>query len=136
MYERTCLCASSTDKYLKLSAYFRIRLLPSTMSNDDPRDSSLETKFKFPDTWAQDDAGLKMFAHGNCLGLIMVTRNRYLAWPGLVFAISAAINQHVLRAKEGSSGPLGNLALSTMALLASYIPLVTISQMPAAQPSS
>lgn len=34
---------------------------------------------------------------------------RYLAWPGVLFALNSAINQHTLRAKEGSGGALGNL---------------------------
>ncbi|KAF5391472.1 hypothetical protein D9757_001948 [Collybiopsis confluens] len=86
------------------------------MSNDDPRDSSLETKFTFPTSRRPDSLSTSgMFFSG----LIMVTRNRYLAWPGVLFAINATINQHALRAKEGSSGPLGNLALSVMALIAS-----------------
>ncbi|KIK59847.1 hypothetical protein GYMLUDRAFT_44316 [Collybiopsis luxurians FD-317 M1] len=66
----------------------------------------------------------------------MVTRNRFLAWPGILFAINATINQHALRAKEGSSGPLGNLALSVMALIASYIPLFVITPTNATAASS
>jgi hypothetical protein len=97
------------------------------MSNDDPRDSSLETKFVFPSTWYRDDADALSTSGMFFSGLIMVTRNRFLAWPAILFAINATINQHALRAKEGSSGPLGNMGLSIMALVASYIPLVMIT---------
>ncbi|KAE9400882.1 hypothetical protein BT96DRAFT_1095790 [Gymnopus androsaceus JB14] len=97
------------------------------MSHDDPRDSSLETKFTFPNTWYKDDSDPLSTSGMFFSGLIMVTRNRFLAWPGVLFAINATINQHALRAKDGSTGPLGNLSLSIMALLASYIPLVTVS---------
>ncbi|KAI9513440.1 hypothetical protein F5148DRAFT_1155753 [Russula earlei] len=42
-------------------------------------------------------------------GLIMVTRNRILAWPSLLLGLSAWINQHPLRTKEGGTPPIGNL---------------------------
>lgn len=78
---------------------------------------------------------------------------RFLAWPGILFAINATVNQHALRAKEGSSGPWGNLScveyslcrhsahmvlcrLSIMALLASYVPFVTIGAQAAAATAS
>ncbi|KAJ3845248.1 hypothetical protein F5878DRAFT_319590 [Lentinula raphanica] len=99
------------------------------MSND-PRDPSLETKFVFPNTWYKDDADSLGTSGVFFSGLIMVTRNRYLAWPGVLFALNSYINQHSLRAKEGSSGALGNLMLSSMALLASYIPYITITARP------
>ncbi|KAH7877458.1 hypothetical protein F5879DRAFT_66190 [Lentinula edodes] len=97
------------------------------MSNDDPRDASLESKFVLPNTWYRDDADSLSTSGVFFSGLVMVTRNRYLAWPGVLFALNSAINQHTLRAKEGSGGALGNLTLSFMALLASYIPFVTVT---------
>jgi len=33
-------------------------------------------------------------------GLIMITKNRYLAWPAVVLSIMSVINQHPLRQKE------------------------------------
>jgi len=59
-------------------------------------------------------------------GLILVTRNRYLAWPSLVMSINSVINQHPLRTKEGGSSPLSTIVLGVCALLASYMPLLLI----------
>lgn len=56
-------------------------------------------------------------------GLIMVTRNRFLAWPSLLLGASAWINQHPLRTKEGGSPPIGNLMLAGFALVSAYLPL-------------
>ncbi|KAJ7216614.1 hypothetical protein GGX14DRAFT_358699 [Mycena pura] len=93
---------------------------------DDPRDASLETKFCLPAAWYREDFG---YTAGMFLsGLIMVTRNRFLAWPSVLFGVTSSINVHPLRAKEGSSG--ANLALCVMALIASYMPLFMISKGP------
>ncbi|KAF8921174.1 hypothetical protein BDZ89DRAFT_1004871, partial [Hymenopellis radicata] len=96
-------------------------------SNQDPRDASLETKFTLPPIWyreTNDGLGTSgMFLSG----LIMVTRNRYLAWPSVLFGISTLINQHPLRAKEGSSGAFSNLLLCASALVASYLPMFIIN---------
>ncbi|KAJ7507265.1 hypothetical protein B0H11DRAFT_1706375 [Mycena galericulata] len=94
---------------------------------DDPRDASLEVKFSMPATWyRQDFDGLNtsgMFLSG----LILVTRNRFLAWPAVLFGISSTINVHPLRSKEGNSGPMSSLLLCIMALLSAYLPMFMIS---------
>ncbi|KAF8809600.1 hypothetical protein BYT27DRAFT_7187353 [Phlegmacium glaucopus] len=56
----------------------------------------------------------------------MVTRNRYLAWPAVLFGISTLINEHPVRSEKGLRG-WSNLALCFSALLASYIPTFVIS---------
>ncbi|RDX52603.1 hypothetical protein OH76DRAFT_1400399 [Lentinus brumalis] len=57
----------------------------------------------------------------------MVTRNRYLAWPALLLSVSSVINQHPLRTKEGGQSGVSVLLLGVGALLASYLPLITIT---------
>ncbi|KAJ6591105.1 hypothetical protein DFH09DRAFT_879053, partial [Mycena vulgaris] len=93
---------------------------------DDPRDASLETKFSLPATWYRESFDGLSTSGMFLSGLIMVTRNRFLAWPSVLFGISSTINVHPLRSKEGS-GTLSSLLLCIMALLASYMPLFMIS---------
>ncbi|KAL0946132.1 hypothetical protein HGRIS_012397 [Hohenbuehelia grisea] len=101
-------------------------------TKDDPRDAALETKLTMPKTWNQDtNDGLSV--SGMFLsGLIMVTRNRLLAWPAILFAVNSYINQHPLRTREGGANALTNLSMCLMALIASYVPLFVVSNTPAA----
>ncbi|KAH9968126.1 hypothetical protein BC827DRAFT_1122226 [Russula dissimulans] len=76
----------------------------------DPRDPSLESTFTLPDTWRTQDSVDGLATSGLFLaGLIMVTRNRFLAWPSLLLGLSAWLNQHPLRTKEAGTPPIGNL---------------------------
>ncbi|KAF8128720.1 hypothetical protein EV363DRAFT_1400492 [Boletus edulis] len=78
-------------------------------SNNDPRDSSRETRLTLPKPWKAESVdavgSLGMFF----AGMVMVTRNRYAAWPVLILAINGVLNQHPLRAKEGGSAPWATL---------------------------
>ncbi|KZT22305.1 hypothetical protein NEOLEDRAFT_1119873 [Neolentinus lepideus HHB14362 ss-1] len=98
------------------------------MSNaEDPRDPSLERRLSFPRAWIAD-ASDGASASGMFLsGLIMVTKNRYLAWPNLLFAINSAINRHPLRTKDSANPPFSSLMLAVFALFASYFPLFIIT---------
>ncbi|KAI0319736.1 hypothetical protein OF83DRAFT_1169954 [Amylostereum chailletii] len=98
---------------------------------DDPRDASREVKRVPPLTWRQDSPDALQTSGMFLAGLIMVTRNRILAWPSLLAGISAFINQHPLRTKEGGSPPIGNLLLAAFALIASYVPVFVKSAPPA-----
>ncbi|CAA7269925.1 unnamed protein product [Cyclocybe aegerita] len=98
---------------------------------DDPRDSSLETSYTWPKTWYRDSTDGLGTSGMFLSGLIMVTRNRFLAWPSLLFSMSNLINSHPIRAKEGGSG-WSNLALCISALFASYVPIFVITQTPKA----
>ncbi|TFK53125.1 hypothetical protein OE88DRAFT_1656991 [Heliocybe sulcata] len=99
---------------------------------DDPRDPSLERRLSFPRAWIAD-ASDGASASGMMLsGLIMVTKNRYLAWPNLLFAINSAINRHPLRTKDSANPPLSSLMLAVVALFASYFPLFMITPSPSA----
>jgi len=92
---------------------------------DDPRNSALETPFVLPKTWHHehnDASSSGMFLSG----LIMVTRNRYLAWPSLLFGLTTMINEHPLR--SDSSKGWSNFALCFFVLIASYIPVFIISK--------
>ncbi|KAI0267432.1 hypothetical protein BC834DRAFT_871263 [Gloeopeniophorella convolvens] len=92
--------------------------------HDDPRDASLETKISLPQSWqGQGDVDGLATSGMFLAGLIMVTRNRILAWPSLLLGASAWINQHPLRTKEGGTPPIGNLMFAFFALIASYLPL-------------
>ncbi|PPQ92537.1 hypothetical protein CVT25_010370 [Psilocybe cyanescens] len=94
---------------------------------DDPRDASLETSYTTPKTWFRESSDGLSTSGMFLSGLIMVTRNRYLAWPSVLFGISTTLNAHPLRSKEGSSG-WSNLALCVSALVASYIPVFIITK--------
>ncbi|KAF9255855.1 hypothetical protein L218DRAFT_883157 [Marasmius fiardii PR-910] len=98
---------------------------------DDPRDASLEVKFSVPNTWHEDTTDLSstgmMFS-----GLIMVTRNRYLAWPAVALSLNGWINKHPLRSKDGGGASLSNVSLCIMALVASYLPMFMVTKNPAA----
>ncbi|KAF9444898.1 hypothetical protein P691DRAFT_806550 [Macrolepiota fuliginosa MF-IS2] len=100
---------------------------------DDPRDSSLEVALTFPKTWYQESSeGLNtsgMFLSG----LIMVTRNRFLAWPAVLFSLNNLFNQHPARQK-GDASSWSNLMLCIAALFASYIPLLIITRNPVSTP--
>lgn len=93
---------------------------------DDPRDSTAEAPLTFPETWQNDqlDGFNASIMFGT--GLIMVTRNRYLAWPSLVLSINSWINQHSLRTKEGGQSATTTVLLAATALLTSYLPLFMI----------
>lgn len=117
--------------------------------NNDPRDTSLESSFTIPQTWAaQDNLGSSLFCpspplhtheparqlrrardlghvsrrshHGHPEQVTTVSipyhhhplthmLHRILAWPSLLLGLSAWINQHPLRTREGSTPPFGNL---------------------------
>ncbi|KAJ7276426.1 hypothetical protein B0H12DRAFT_968276, partial [Mycena haematopus] len=96
---------------------------------DDPRDASLETRFVLPSSWYGENFDGLSTSGMFLSGLIMVTRNRFLAWPSVLFGITSAINVHPLRAKDGGSGAgsLSSLLLCVGALVTSYLPLFMIS---------
>ncbi|KII91738.1 hypothetical protein PLICRDRAFT_173546 [Plicaturopsis crispa FD-325 SS-3] len=103
-------------------------------SHSDPRDASLETKVTLPSTWFRESAD-GLATSGMFLGgLIMVTRNRYLAWPNLLLAINGLINQHPLRTKESGNSPWLTLALAVTGLFASYFPFFTLTPTPLSTP--
>ncbi|PFH53446.1 hypothetical protein AMATHDRAFT_137362 [Amanita thiersii Skay4041] len=94
---------------------------------DDPRDPAQESKFTLPNTWYRDESDGLSSSGMFLAGLIMVTRNRYLAWPATLFAVNGLINQHPLRSKEGRAiGGWNNILLCLSALVASYFPLFFI----------
>ncbi|KAH7931343.1 hypothetical protein BV22DRAFT_998542 [Leucogyrophana mollusca] len=96
-------------------------------STTDPRDSSLETKLTLPKTW-HAEAPDAMGSMGMFLaGMVLVTRNRYMAWPVLVLAIGGVTNAHPVRTKEGGSTPWATLAMAAFALIISHAPLFTLT---------
>ncbi|KAF8062240.1 hypothetical protein FPV67DRAFT_262548 [Lyophyllum atratum] len=71
---------------------------------EDPRDSTLETKEILPYTWYKESTTDTLNTLGMFLsGLIVVTRNRYLAWGALVFALAGMLNSHPVRSRDGVS---------------------------------
>ncbi|TFK31452.1 hypothetical protein BDQ12DRAFT_640064 [Crucibulum laeve] len=94
---------------------------------DDPRDASLEAPFTLPATWYQETSDGLNTSGMFLSGLIMVTRNRFLAWPAIIFSINSVVNQHPLRQKDGGGG-WSNLMLCVSALFASYIPVFVITR--------
>ncbi|EMD36991.1 hypothetical protein CERSUDRAFT_84008 [Gelatoporia subvermispora B] len=95
----------------------------STHSKDDPRDPAGEAKFTLPETWQVDSPDALSASIMFISGMVMVSRNRYLAWPALLASINSVINQHPLRTKDGGNSPTSTLMLAVCALISSYIPL-------------
>ncbi|KAI0342629.1 hypothetical protein BDW22DRAFT_1296492, partial [Trametopsis cervina] len=97
---------------------------------DDPRDASAETQMTLPVSWTTDSAGvLIMNTLGIALflsGLIMVTRNRWLAWPNLILSLNSLFNQHPLRTKATYYSNLQSYRVAFSALIACYLPLLMI----------
>ncbi|GLB39822.1 hypothetical protein LshimejAT787_0703320 [Lyophyllum shimeji] len=90
---------------------------------DDPRDPAQETKEILPYTWYRESTADTVNTMGMFLsGLIVVTRNRYLAWGALLFAISGMVNSHPIRSKDGISHGWSTLLLCISAFFASYFP--------------
>ncbi|KAG2347252.1 hypothetical protein BDR05DRAFT_928034 [Suillus weaverae] len=97
------------------------------MSVTDPRDSTRETKLSLPKTWHAESADA-MGSMGMFLaGLVLVSRNRYLAWPVALLALSSFMNQHPIRTKEGGSTPWTALMTATFALLVSHAAMFTFT---------
>ncbi|KAI0085875.1 hypothetical protein BDY19DRAFT_895679 [Irpex rosettiformis] len=90
---------------------------------DDPRDASAETKMTLPESWTTDAPGtFSLFLSG----LIMVTRNRWLAWPNLALSLNSLFNNHPLRTKGDSGGGATSRMIAASALVACYLPLFMI----------
>ncbi|KAI8989128.1 hypothetical protein BD414DRAFT_382344, partial [Trametes punicea] len=103
----------------------------AVLHGDDPRDPSAEAPLTLPEKWQTESVGawIRILLYERMMfvsGLIMVTRNRYLAWPSLLLSINSVINQHPLRTKEGGQSNLSVILLGVAALLASYLPLVLV----------
>ncbi|KAL7284584.1 hypothetical protein ACG7TL_001877 [Trametes sanguinea] len=98
----------------------------AVVPGDDPRDPSAEAKLTLPEKWQTDSLDALSSSMMFVSGLIMVTRNRYLAWPALLLSINSVVNQHPLRTKEGGQGGLSVIMMGIAALLASYLPLMLI----------
>jgi len=101
------------------------------MSQDDPRDSSLESKVTLPKTWYRESRANDALGSSAMFlsGLIVVTRNRYLAWPAIIFAINSVINAHPLRTKDGATS-IWSVGSAVAALISSYLPLILVSAAP------
>ncbi|KAF8842818.1 hypothetical protein BDN67DRAFT_965230 [Paxillus ammoniavirescens] len=101
-------------------------MVPSN-SAINPRDSLRETRLTLPKSWQAESVdatgSLGMFF----AGLVMVTRNRYLAWPVVILAINGVLNQHPLRAKEGGGTPWATLTMALFALVISHASLFTFT---------
>jgi len=95
---------------------------------DDPRNSALETPFVLPKTWNPESNDGASSTGMFLAGLIMITRNRYLSWPCLLFGITTLINEHPLRSDTKAQRGWSNLALCFFALIASYIPIFVITK--------
>ncbi|KAF8892903.1 hypothetical protein BD779DRAFT_1507646 [Infundibulicybe gibba] len=96
-------------------------------TQEDLRDMSLETKFTLPKSWYRESSDGLSSSSMFLGGLIMVSRNRFLAWPSVLFATNGIINQHPLRSKDGSGSSWSSLLLCIFALLASYLPLFIVT---------
>ncbi|KIY52704.1 hypothetical protein FISHEDRAFT_55691 [Fistulina hepatica ATCC 64428] len=100
---------------VQFSINLSFALLIMSSTRDDPRDASKETPFKLPSTWYREEDTIG--STGMLLsGVIIMTRNRYMAWAALFFALSQWTNHHPMRAKEGG-GPVASLMLTLSALI-------------------
>ncbi|KAH8829143.1 hypothetical protein DL96DRAFT_1596831 [Flagelloscypha sp. PMI_526] len=100
-------------------------------TKDDPRDASLEASFTLPPTYYRESYEGLATSGMMLSGLIMVTRNRFLAWPSLILGLNGYVNQHPMRAKDGASSALSNMVMVGVALFASYLPFFMVSRTPA-----
>ncbi|OJT10697.1 hypothetical protein TRAPUB_12790 [Trametes pubescens] len=98
----------------------------AVIPGDDPRDPSAEAPLSLPEKWQTDSFDALSSSMMFVSGLIMVTRNRYLAWPSLLLSINSVINQHPLRMKEGAQSSISVIMIGVAALIASYLPLILI----------
>ncbi|KAH9903416.1 hypothetical protein C8Q73DRAFT_785998 [Cubamyces lactineus] len=98
----------------------------AVVPGDDPRDPSAETPLTLPEKWQTESMDALSSSMMFVSGLIMVTRNRYLAWPAFLLSINSVINQHPLRTKEGGQSNVSVVLLGIAALIASYLPLIMI----------
>ncbi|TFL03899.1 hypothetical protein BDV98DRAFT_563238 [Pterulicium gracile] len=99
-------------------------------TKDDPRDASLQTRMTLPASWSsKSKSPTEMFSTSTMMmsGLIMLSRNRFLAWPSLLFGINSIINAHPARMSDGG-GHYSAFFLSLSALFASYLPLFMITK--------
>ncbi|KAJ8585351.1 hypothetical protein M405DRAFT_825253 [Rhizopogon salebrosus TDB-379] len=97
------------------------------MSASSPQDAARETKLSLPNTWHAESADA-MGSMGMFLaGLVLVSRNRYLAWPVALLALSSVMNQHPLRTKEGGSTPWATLMTAVLALIVSHAAMFTFT---------
>jgi len=101
---------------------------------DDPRNSALETPFVLPKTWHREPNDGASSSGMFLSGLIMVTRNRFLAWPSLLFGLTTSINEHPLRSDTSALHGWSNLILCFFVLIASYIPVFVVSTTPTVVP--
>ncbi|KAL5514853.1 hypothetical protein ACEPAG_2169 [Sanghuangporus baumii] len=102
-------------------------------SANDPRDPSLEAKLSLPNTWRTSSTDGFSMSSMLLAGAVMVTRNRFLAWPALLLGISGFFNAHPLRSKE--SGPAWQSLISGIsAIILSYLPMILIARPPAQVP--
>ncbi|KAF8583445.1 hypothetical protein K439DRAFT_1348499 [Ramaria rubella] len=92
------------------------------MSTSDPRDRTLEVPLTMPKAWGKDAEGLSAISM-LLSGGVMVTRNRYLAWPGILVAVAGYINGRPLRQKDGGQG-LSGILFAMAAMLSAYLPLL------------
>ena len=61
-------------------------------------------------------------------GMVLVTRNRFIAWPVLLLAVGGVFNQHPLRTKEGGNTPWASLVMAFFALIVSHAPLLMVNR--------
>ncbi|KAF8511289.1 hypothetical protein JB92DRAFT_2935139 [Gautieria morchelliformis] len=88
----------------------------------DPRDPSIEAPYSLPKSWGKETEGLaamSMFISG----LVMVTRNRYLAWPAILVAITGYVGSRPLRQKDGGQG-LSGVVFALAATVSAYLPML------------
>ncbi|KAH0831153.1 hypothetical protein J3R83DRAFT_13727, partial [Lanmaoa asiatica] len=101
--------------------------MSSNNTLNDPRDASRETRLTLPKSWKAESVDAMGSMGMFFAGMVMVTRNRYVAWPVLILAINGVMNQHPLRAKEGGSTPWATLMMALFGLVISHAPLFTFT---------
>ncbi|EJD51833.1 hypothetical protein AURDEDRAFT_158678 [Auricularia subglabra TFB-10046 SS5] len=94
-------------------------------AHDDPRDASLETRLSAPRSWIMGSDAMSSLTMLVC-GMVMVTRNRYLAWPAVIVSLAGVVNQQPLRTKDGGSA-WNSFFFSLSALLVTYMPMFLIA---------
>ncbi|KAH7106838.1 hypothetical protein BKA62DRAFT_765414 [Auriculariales sp. MPI-PUGE-AT-0066] len=97
------------------------------MSREDPRDSSAEVKLSLPRGWSKDSEGYGSMAF-TLSSMVMVTRNKFLAWPAVFLDAYTVINQRPLRSKDSNStsSTLSMMGFAFVGILLTYMPAFII----------
>jgi len=96
---------------------------------DDPRDANLEVKLSIPKAWASPSYDVMPAIGMGVSGTVMMTRNRYLAWPAVLLGLNNYLNQKPISTKD-DTGSFQAIISGVAALMLTYFPMLIIPKQP------